>query len=184
MAMIRVKLKRTIFTEYEPEPKCGRNKGGKSEKKKVAHFSKVILDKSPSNDIVNKSSASDSKNNASRQDELKVSPRSNLRNVLKSFDPNSIKWQPNLKKDAHQSEITQEFLQEKLLKRLINMNYSNLIILNLIFTNLTCHHVFEDILYFFSKELTFKEADKQNNIFARRYVGNKPGKISINSFSV
>ena len=117
MAMIRVRLKRTIFTEYEPEPKCGRNKGGKSENKKVVHFSKVISDKPSSNDTVNKSSASDSKNNVAKLDECKISPRSNLRNVLKSFDPKSIEWQQNVNKDSTQSEITQEFLQEKLLQR-------------------------------------------------------------------
>ena len=117
MAMIRVKIKRTIFTEYEPEPKCGRNKGGKSENKKVVHFSKVISDKPSSNDNANCYSASRSKNNVAKLNECKISPRSNLRNVLKSFDPKSIEWQQSLNKDSTKNEITQEFLQEKLLQR-------------------------------------------------------------------
>ena len=99
MAMIRVKLKRTIFTEYEPEPKCGRNKGGKSENKKVVHFSKLISDKHSSNTNANSYSANNSKNNVAKINECKISPRSNLRNVLKSFDPKSIEWRQNLNKD-------------------------------------------------------------------------------------
>ena len=50
--MIRVKLKRTIYTEYEPKPKCGGNKSERGTNKRAVHFSKVVPIKSFSKDIV------------------------------------------------------------------------------------------------------------------------------------
>ena len=46
MAMIRVKLKRTIYTEYEPKLKRGGIKSERSANKRVVHFSSVVPVKS------------------------------------------------------------------------------------------------------------------------------------------
>ena len=42
MAMIRVKLKRTIYTEYEPKLKRGGIKSERSANKRVVHFSSAV----------------------------------------------------------------------------------------------------------------------------------------------
>lgn len=53
MAMIRVKLKRTIFTQYEPDSKCGKSKGEKSTIKRVVRYSRVISVESSKNSCGN-----------------------------------------------------------------------------------------------------------------------------------
>ena len=54
MAMIRVKLKRTFFTQYEPDSKFGKNKGEQSIiNKKVVQHSNVIPVKSSRNSCGN-----------------------------------------------------------------------------------------------------------------------------------
>lgn len=42
MAMIRVKLKRTIFTQYEPDSECGKSKSEKSTIKRMVRYSRAI----------------------------------------------------------------------------------------------------------------------------------------------
>ena len=84
--MIRVKLKRTIYTEYETEVKRGGIKSERSANKRVVHFSSVVPVKPFSEGSTNEGIIkSESLTQVSKENDIDDSKRGMFFQVIKSY---------------------------------------------------------------------------------------------------